>query len=80
MQLIVHGIVGTAVLVRCFVDRRNIEGQIMEKLGNGFTRAPFASVVVYSLCMVVFSLGSNRRINHVNVGYHKSCIFSRSCS
>ncbi|XP_024378493.1 protein S-acyltransferase 21 [Physcomitrium patens] len=43
--LIVHGIVGTAVLVRCFVDRRNIEGQIMEKLGNGFTRAPFASVV-----------------------------------
>lgn len=48
MQLIVEGIVGTAVFVRCFVDRHRIGQQVMDKLGNGFTRAPFAAVVVRS--------------------------------
>ena len=47
-QLIVEGIVGTAVFVRCFVDRQRLVEQVMDKLGNGFTRAPFASVVVWS--------------------------------
>jgi palmitoyltransferase len=46
VQLIVEGIVGTAVFVRCFVDRQRLLEQVMDKLGNGFTRAPFASVVV----------------------------------
>ena len=43
-----EGIVGTAVFVRCFVDRHRIGEQVMDKLGNGFTRAPFAAVVVRS--------------------------------
>ncbi|KAG0615077.1 hypothetical protein M758_5G012700 [Ceratodon purpureus] len=51
MLLIVEGIVGTAVFVRCFVDRHRIGEQVMDKLGNGFTRAPFAAVV--AVCTVV---------------------------
>lgn len=35
-----------AVLVRCFVDKRALERQIIEKLENGFSRGPFATVVV----------------------------------
>lgn len=46
VQLIVEGIVGIAVFVRCFVDTNRLPEQVMDKLGNGFTRAPFASVVV----------------------------------
>jgi hypothetical protein len=48
VQLILEGIAGTAVFVRCFVDRHRIGEQVMDKLGNGFTRAPFAAVVVRS--------------------------------
>ncbi|XP_024377092.1 protein S-acyltransferase 21 [Physcomitrium patens] len=51
MLLIVQGVVGTAVFVRCFVDRRSIGEEITEKLGNGFTRAPFAAVV--AVCTAV---------------------------
>lgn len=39
-------IVGGAVFIRCFVDKQGIENQVTEKLGNGFSRAPFATVVV----------------------------------
>jgi hypothetical protein len=40
------------VLVRCFVDKKGTENQIAEKLGVGFSRPPFATVVVCSLlCM-----------------------------
>ena len=45
-QLIVEFGVGVAVLVRCFVDRKDTENQIVERLGVGFSRPPFASVVV----------------------------------
>lgn len=38
--------VGIAVLVRCFVDRRVTENQIIDRLGDGFSRPPFATVVV----------------------------------
>lgn len=46
LQLVLEWGVGIAVLVRCFVDKRGIEHQIIDKLGNGFSRAPFATVVV----------------------------------
>lgn len=37
---------GIAVLVRCFVNKKNMEAEIVDRLGNGFSRAPFATVVV----------------------------------
>ncbi|XAR64276.1 Protein S-acyltransferase [Bertholletia excelsa] len=43
--------VGIAVLVRCFVDRKATESQITERLGDGFSRPPFATVV--ALCTAV---------------------------
>lgn len=48
--------IGIAVLVRCFVDKRGMDRQIVEKLGNGFSRAPFATVV--ALCTLVSLLAS----------------------
>lgn len=45
-QLTVEFGVGIAVLVRCFVDRRAIESEIVDRLGDGFSRPPFATVVV----------------------------------
>ncbi|PIA46644.1 hypothetical protein AQUCO_01500291v1 [Aquilegia coerulea] len=38
--------VGIAVLVRCFADRKATENQITERLGAGFSRPPFAIVVI----------------------------------
>ncbi|XP_052203736.1 protein S-acyltransferase 21 [Diospyros lotus] len=49
--LVVECGVGIAVLVRCFVERRATESQITERLGNGFSRPPFATVV--ALCTAV---------------------------
>ncbi|XWS20826.1 hypothetical protein CRYUN_Cryun30bG0002400 [Craigia yunnanensis] len=49
--LIVEFGVGIAVLVRCFVDRKGTESEITEKLGVGFSRPPFATVV--ALCTAV---------------------------
>ncbi|KAF5740971.1 protein S-acyltransferase 21 [Tripterygium wilfordii] len=37
--------VGIAVFVRCFVDRSSTEHKITERLGVGFSRPPFATVV-----------------------------------
>ncbi|KAI3762174.1 hypothetical protein L1987_52598 [Smallanthus sonchifolius] len=37
--------VGIAVLVRCFVDKKATENQIADRLGDGFSRPPFATVV-----------------------------------
>ncbi|XP_073282862.1 protein S-acyltransferase 21-like isoform X1 [Primulina huaijiensis] len=36
---------GILVLVRCFVDRKATENQIINRLGDGFSRPPFATVV-----------------------------------
>ncbi|KAF6137576.1 hypothetical protein GIB67_031855 [Kingdonia uniflora] len=44
-QLVIEAGVGIAVLVRCFVDKRDMENQITERLGDVFSRAPFATVV-----------------------------------
>ncbi|KAG6509723.1 hypothetical protein ZIOFF_027728 [Zingiber officinale] len=43
--------VGIAVLVLCFVDKKGTETNIKEKLGNGFSRAPFAVVVAMSTAL-----------------------------
>ncbi|CAN0927333.1 Protein S-acyltransferase 21 [Linum grandiflorum] len=48
--------VGVAVLVRCFVDRKTMDHQISEKLGIGFSRPPFATVV--AVCTVVSFLAT----------------------
>lgn len=48
--------IGMVVFVRCFVDKRGIEREIIDKLGNGFPRVPFAAVVV--LCTLVSLLAS----------------------
>jgi palmitoyltransferase ZDHHC1/11 len=52
--------VGIAVLALCFVKKtaRETEISIEEKLGNGFTRAPFAAIIVsfffldYKMCKI----------------------------
>lgn len=49
--LIIEFGVGVAVLVLCFVDKKGTESNIVEKLGNGFSRAPFATVV--AICTAV---------------------------
>ncbi|OMO94946.1 Zinc finger, DHHC-type, palmitoyltransferase [Corchorus capsularis] len=54
--LIVEFGVGIAVLVRCFVDRKGTESDITEKLGVGFSRPPFATVV--AICTVVSFLAT----------------------
>ncbi|WCJ44744.1 DHHC-type zinc finger family protein [Euphorbia peplus] len=54
--LVVEFGVGVAVLVRCFVDKKGMEHQITEKLGIGFSRPPFASVV--AVCTVVSFLAT----------------------
>lgn len=43
--------VGIAVFVRCFIHKESMEADIVDRLGNGFSRAPFATVV--AICMVV---------------------------
>ncbi|XP_068654141.1 probable protein S-acyltransferase 19 isoform X2 [Aristolochia californica] len=49
--LVIECGVGIAVLVRCFVDRKDTERQIIDRLGDGFSRAPFATVV--AICSAV---------------------------
>lgn len=48
VQLVIEAGVGIAVLVRCFVNKKGMEAEIFDTLGNGFTRPPFATVVVHS--------------------------------
>ncbi|XP_022855017.1 probable protein S-acyltransferase 19 [Olea europaea var. sylvestris] len=38
--------VGIAVVVRCFVHKKSMEAEIVDRLGNGFSQAPFAAVVI----------------------------------
>ncbi|KAL1547105.1 protein S-acyltransferase [Salvia divinorum] len=48
--------VGIAVLVRCFVDRKGTENAIADRLGDGFSRPSFATVV--ALCIAVSLLAT----------------------
>ncbi|XP_061362417.1 probable protein S-acyltransferase 19 isoform X2 [Gastrolobium bilobum] len=43
--LVIEAGVGVAVLVRFFVKKRGMESEIIDRLGNGFSRPPFAAVV-----------------------------------
>ncbi|XP_062107023.1 probable protein S-acyltransferase 19 isoform X2 [Humulus lupulus] len=52
--LVIEAGVGIAVLVLCFVNKKNMETEIIERLGNGFTRPPFATVV--AVCTAVSML------------------------
>lgn len=49
--LVIEAGVGIAVLVRCFVSKQSMEADIVDRLGNGFSRAPFATVV--AVCTAV---------------------------
>ncbi|KAJ4903525.1 Protein S-acyltransferase 21 [Raphanus sativus] len=44
--LLVEFGVGVAVFVRCFVEQKAMEHLITEKLGLGFSRPPFAAIVI----------------------------------
>ncbi|KAM0041656.1 putative protein S-acyltransferase [Helianthus debilis subsp. tardiflorus] len=48
--------VGIAVLVRCFADKKATENQIADRLGDGFSRPPFATVV--AICTAVSLLAT----------------------
>lgn len=43
---------GIAIFVRCFIDKKSMETDIVDRLGNGFSRIPFASVVVCFLSVM----------------------------
>ncbi|XP_015575908.1 probable protein S-acyltransferase 19 isoform X2 [Ricinus communis] len=49
--LVIEAGVGIAVLVRCFVNKKSMNAEIVDTLGNGFSRAPFATVV--AVCTAV---------------------------
>uniref|UniRef100_A0A6N2K5E4 S-acyltransferase n=1 Tax=Salix viminalis TaxID=40686 RepID=A0A6N2K5E4_SALVM len=49
--LVLEAGVGIAVFVRCFVNKQSMKIEIIETLGNGFSVAPFATVV--AVCTVV---------------------------
>ncbi|KAK6141214.1 hypothetical protein DH2020_025045 [Rehmannia glutinosa] len=50
-RLVIEAGVGIGVLVRCFVNKSHMEAEIVDRLGNGFSRAPFATVV--AICTAV---------------------------
>ncbi|GAB4847805.1 hypothetical protein Ancab_026868 [Ancistrocladus abbreviatus] len=52
--LIIEAGVSIAVFVRCFVNKNSMETEIVDRLGNGFSRAPFAAVV--AVCAAVSML------------------------
>ncbi|CAI9090175.1 OLC1v1024896C2 [Oldenlandia corymbosa var. corymbosa] len=54
LWLVIEAAVGIAVFVRCFVNKKNMEAEIVDRLGNGFSLAPFATVV--AVCTVVSML------------------------
>jgi hypothetical protein len=55
LQLVIEAGVGIAVLVRFFVNKIGMEYEIIDRLGNGFSRPPFAAVVV-SLLLWFYSI------------------------
>ncbi|EXB53588.1 putative S-acyltransferase [Morus notabilis] len=53
-RLVIEAAVGIAVLVLCFVNKKSMEAEIIDRLGNGFTRPPLATVV--AVCTAVSML------------------------
>lgn len=71
-QLTVEAGVGIGVLVRCFTNRHQMEAEIVDRLGNGFSRAPFAAVVV----MPSYITYMNQLMHDYNVEFVSSlCVF-----
>lgn len=69
--------VGIAVLVRCFVNKKATENQIADRLGDGFSRPPFATVVVRSFyphnhCIVIF--GQFHALTNSNNFFRLRCL------
>ncbi|KAJ7559699.1 hypothetical protein O6H91_04G097200 [Diphasiastrum complanatum] len=56
IMLLLEWGVGIGVLVHSFVDKKAMDHQIVEKLGNSFSRVPFITVVV--LCTLISLLAS----------------------
>ncbi|XP_015952738.1 probable protein S-acyltransferase 19 [Arachis duranensis] len=56
MWLVLEAGVGIAVLVRFFVNKRGMESEIVDRLGNGFSRPPFATVVVVCTAVSILAL------------------------
>ncbi|CAA0807033.1 Probable protein S-acyltransferase 20 [Striga hermonthica] len=56
LWLVFECAVGILVLVRCFVDRKATENDIIDRLGDGFSRPPFATVV--AVCTAVSLLAT----------------------
>ncbi|CAJ2679737.1 unnamed protein product [Trifolium pratense] len=54
-ELVIEAGVGIAVLVRFFVNKRGMESEIIDRLGNGFSRPPFAAVVVVCTAVSVLA-------------------------
>uniref|UniRef100_A0A6N2L717 S-acyltransferase n=1 Tax=Salix viminalis TaxID=40686 RepID=A0A6N2L717_SALVM len=51
VKLALEAGIGIAVFVRCFVNKQSMKVEIVDTLGNGFSIAPFATVV--AVCTVV---------------------------
>ncbi|MCO5562190.1 hypothetical protein L7F22_015816 [Adiantum nelumboides] len=57
LLLVLNWGTGIAVLVRCIVSKSNIERKILERLGSGFSRTPFAIVVaLFTLVALLASI------------------------
>ncbi|GER29342.1 S-acyltransferase [Striga asiatica] len=56
LWLVFECAVGILVLVRCFVERKATENDITNRLGDGFSRPPFATVV--AVCTAVSLLAT----------------------
>ncbi|MED6223469.1 hypothetical protein PIB30_074282 [Stylosanthes scabra] len=56
MWLVLEAGVGIAVFVRFFVNKRGMESEIVDRLGNGFSRPPFATVVVVCTAVSILAL------------------------
>ncbi|KFK39510.1 hypothetical protein AALP_AA3G253400 [Arabis alpina] len=54
LWLVIEAAVGIAVIVRVFVNKKSMETEIVNRLGNCFSRAPLAAVV--GLCTAVTML------------------------
>uniref|UniRef100_A0A7N0U062 S-acyltransferase n=2 Tax=Kalanchoe fedtschenkoi TaxID=63787 RepID=A0A7N0U062_KALFE len=54
LWLVIEAVVGIAIFVRCFVNKSGMEAEIIARLGNGFSRAPYATVV--AICTAVSML------------------------
>ncbi|EPS72832.1 hypothetical protein M569_01926, partial [Genlisea aurea] len=54
--LVLEAGVGIAVLVRCFVRKSEMEAEIVDRLGNSFSRAPLAAVVAICTALSLLAL------------------------